>query len=287
MDWAIPDREAETNEFLLGSELVNLYQVLGGTVYLSQSLGDVFTVRAGYFDEDYSSLNKNTNWSLFNWGRKMPNARLDPASSGRIHGMRFSADLRAGGAMDRERLLVEVEHVPDSGIKDREGYTRYFGSLRYGQRFWYGTALVARLAGGLSNEQLPDQRAFRLGGLNTLRGYEPGEVPELPPGASSGFDYHGGGTRMALANIEYLAGMPEHFGIAFFGDAGGVWRDGEAVRSSGIRRDIGIGLILSGWSALEASVPDEDDGSLRINWAMPVGPVAHGSHWTVNFVQPF
>ncbi len=286
MDWAVPSREAGTNAFLTGNELINLHQVLGGNVFISQSLGDVLTVSAGYFDEDFSSLIKHTNWSLFDHDAKEPNAALNPLSEGRFQGVRFSGDLHGETSMTREHLRIEVEHVTDSEITGMENYTRYLGIIRFGQRFWYGTSLITRLAGGYSADPLPDQRAFRLDGLNTLRGYDPGEIP-APPAGLNGFTYDGGGNRMALANIEYLAGLDDHFGVSFFGDAGGVWRDGETVRKSGIKGDVGIGVILDGWPEIADSVQDEDQETFRINWAIPVGPLSHRSHWTINFSQPF
>ena len=84
------------------------------------------------------------------------------------------------------------------------------------------------------------------------------------------------------------------FGIIFFADAGNVWREGEDRELGDLRRDIGIGIstgadfLMFGQAIPSFSaITPHDRGDLRLNWAIPVGPVPHDSQWTVNFVQGF
>ena len=71
-------------------------------------------------------------------------------------------------------------------------------------------------------------------------------------------------------------------------DVGGVWRKGEDVDVPGLKRDLGVGLVFGGdWFPLENRRSHEIVSGLRVNWAVPVGPVKHVSHWTVNFVRSY
>ena len=286
MDWAVPPADADWNGFLLGLETTNLFQVEGSTATVSQDIGNVLRMSAEYFDEEFSSLEKNTDWSLFNRRHtKAINSSLSPFSLGGVSGMRYAIEVRPPTRVSRTIFRLEAEQALDAENPATGEYIRYLGTIHFSQRLPYRNLLLMRFAGGYADSGLPDQKAFRLGGVNTLRGFDQGMVPE-PPAGLDGFGYNGGGNRMVLANIEYHTDDRNDFGLAFFGDIGGVWREGEDIETSDLKRDIGIGLILGGgFDPVEWS--DDDESTLRINWAIPVGNVPHKSRWTVNFVRPF
>ena len=297
MEWAIPAHDAHLNAFFLGLEANNLYQVEGGTAYISQSLSDFFTIRAEYFEENYGSLKKHTNWSLFNHRHKKednpPLQRVgDPfpgiESEGRLAGMRYSIRLQKKSSRMNSMLYLETERTFEDRGDILPAYTRYLGNFVYDLKLPYRHLLKLRVAGGYSGDVLPDQKSFRLGGLNTLRGYGFGDVPD-PPGDRDGFDYHGGGSRMFLVNIDYFTyGFNRNFRLVFFGDAGNVWLKGEDTDFKDLKRDLGIGLAFDAdFFGLVDIGRDKFPDGFRINWAVPVGNVSHVSQWTVNFVRAY
>jgi len=297
MNWAIPAHDSYLNAFLLGIETINYYQVEGATGYISQSFSDIFTVRAEYFEEDYSSLKKHTNWSLFNHRHKKEdnpslakedNPPLAFKSEGRLTGLRYSVQLRKNAFVTNTMLYLEAESTFDTRSDTLPAYTRFLGNFIYNMYFPYRHLLKLRLTGGYSDDALPDQKSFRLGGVNTLRGFAFGEIPE-PPSGTNGFNYQGGGNRMLLANIDYFTGRSgDDLRFIFFGDIGGVWQKREDVDMKDLKRDLGIGIAFGG----DFFTPDKSDNnafndSFRINWAIPVGNVPHVSQWTVNFVRAY
>jgi len=284
MDWAIPSDDANLNALIPGLETKNYYQVEGGTGYITQSIGKIFNLRAEYFEEEYGSLKKNTNWSFFNHrSKKEDNPPLNPLSEGRIAGMRYSAELSYSIRYANARLAVSAEKSFDREGAYLPGYTRYFCNAVSTTRYPNHNLLKLRIAGGYSGDELLDPKAFRLGGLNTLRGFGYGILPEL-----SGFGYQGGGNRMFLTNIDYFFGRDnDDLRLVVFGDAGGVWRKGDDVDITTLKRDLGAGLVLDGEFFPLESKHHKYVNTLRINWAIPVGPEPHVSRWTVNFVRAY
>ncbi|MCE5252518.1 outer membrane protein assembly factor [bacterium] len=283
MEWAIPPDEAYMNAFLLGLDTMNYYQVEGGTGYISQSVGSILTVKAEYFDEDYSSLKKYTNWSVFNnRSTKEDNPPLNPLYEDRISGMRYSAEFTYRHRYANGRLMLSAEKSIDRGGQYLPEYTRFFCNAVSTTRYPDRNLLKIRVAGGYSEDELPDQKSFRLGGLNTLRGFEFGTLPE-----PSGFGVQSGGNQMFLANIDYFFGYDDEFRLVLFGDVGGVWHKDEAVKADTLRRDLGVGLVFDGDFFPLESRHHEYVNTLRVNCAIPVGPEPHVSMWTVNFVRAY
>ena len=184
-------------------------------------------------------------------------------------------------------LDVTLERTFDNRNDTLDPYTRVLAQGVYTSRLGYLHLMKMRIAGGYANDELPPQKAFKLGGLHTLRGFEFGTLPELPPDMD-GYDYLGGGNRMFLTNIDYYTGWDDDIQLVFFADVGGVWYDEEAVTASSLKRDVGIGLQLdSDLFDLEDLADGEFEDGFRINWAVPVGPEPHISNWTVNFVRSY
>lgn len=287
LDWAVSRDEASINAFLVGLENKNFFEVKGATAFVGFAVNDAFSIRASYFDDEYSSLKKHTNWSFFNAAHtKADNLPLISSFETRYTGMRYEASARYRDGFTESRVRVEAEQGDPEHPGIPESYTRWLGNAEFFWWFQWDNMLRFRAAAGYSNDNLPPQRAFRLGGLNTLRGYEFESVPELDPQAGQmGFLF--GGNKMLLFNMDYIYGMENDFGIAFFADAGNAWINDGEYDLNDLRRDVGIGLVfgqVGRWSRYGSETgPD----GLRINWATPVGPVPHTSHWTVNFIRSF
>ncbi|MFC1509446.1 BamA/TamA family outer membrane protein [Candidatus Omnitrophota bacterium] len=288
MEWAIPKYDSYLNAFIAGLETTNYYKVEGASGYISQSFGNNFDVKVEYFEENFESIKKHTNWSVFNQRhKKEDNPLLSPGAIGNISGARLSAEYSKKYTVSSALFSLLAEQSYDRYQDSLPEYTRFLGNAVYSCKVPYRNQFTIRIAGGYSDDVLPEQKAFRLGGLNTLRGFDFGSVPE-PPAGLDGFDYHGGGNRMFLTNIDYFLGSSDEFRMVLFGDVGGVWQKGESVDSDDLKRDVGVGFVFSGdIFPIETRQSEEVMTGLRINWAIPVGPEPHVSHWTVNFVRAY
>jgi outer membrane protein insertion porin family len=127
--------------------------------------------------------------------------------------------------------------------------------------FWKTVFLVQGRGGYIdekSGEKLPVYHKFRLGGINTVRGFEAFTIsPRDPATANPAIGYPGdpiGGNQMLIFNTEYRFPLLREqgiFGLVFF-DAGNVFTDDpNALTVSGLRTGAGGG----------------------IRWYSPVGPL--------------
>lgn len=284
MEWAIPKNDAYLNAFILGEEATNYSHVESAYGFISQSFGKKFDGTIRYFEDTYGSVGKETDRSLFNKNRvKEENPPLGPESAVRISGVRLMLTGREVHTITDFRSKIEIERSFRKSERDYPAYTRIIGLASWNLRYWYDNLVKFRIAGGYSNANLPDQKSFRLGGHNTLRGFDSMSIPASPAGQTP-FSTFDGGDRMFLANFDYFWG--HDLALIFFGDFGGVWRKGEPVTASSLKRDIGIGLAL-GSDFFSSVAGDEQKAGFRVNWAVPVGNEPHASHWTVNFIREY
>lgn len=86
-----------------------------------------------------------------------------------------------------------------------------------------------RLRGGLSNQQLPLDRRFFLGGVGSLRGYDFKEFE---------------GNRYFLANIDYYWRFSDDFSLALFTDLGQAGFSKKQFEKNGLKSDVGVGMLL-------------------------------------------
>jgi len=297
MDWAIPPYESYLNAFILGLETKNYFQVEGTSGYISLGDDETASLKFEYFEEDFSSLYKHTNWSFFNHRHKKDdNLPLPPLEEGRLTGMRLVFDISHHTSLTNSRLIIEAERALDKGTDTIGKYDRLFGNTMHNWRLSPLSLLKLRLAGGYSKDILPGQKSFKLGGINTLRGFDFESIGGSPDPVGLPINFISGGNRMALCNIDYFIGHKSDFRFILFADAGGVWHKGEDIEIKGIKRNIGIGVASKhdffGLSkskhrnVFENRFKHLADG-WRINWAVPVGNEPHVSHWTVNFVRTF
>jgi hypothetical protein len=284
MEWAIPHDDAYLNAFLLGEETANYSHVESAYGYITQNICNFCEGSLRYFEDTYSSAGKETDWSLFNRNRvKEENPPLSAGSAVKISGARLTITHREVHTITDFRSKIEIERTYQKTHHDYPAYTRILGLASWNLQYWYDNLVKFRVAGGYSNQVLPDEKSFRLGGLNTLRGFRSMSIP-LQPSGQTPYTTFAGGEKMLLANFDYFWG--DELSLIFFGDIGGVWRKGEPVTSSSVKRDLGIGLAFGSdfFSAVEG---DEHKSGFRVNWAVPVGNEPHHSHWTVNFVRAY
>jgi len=285
MDWAVPPIESYMNAFLGGLETKHYHRVEGATGYIGLSSREGVRIRGEYFEEKFGSLEKHTDWSLFNRRHvKDANLPLSPVDEGRLVGVRLRGEFSHRFMFSSARLVLEAERALDRGDGYLGPYTRLFGNGVATWKLSPENYLKVRLAGGYSRDVLPAPRAFNLGGHNTLRGFD---YQSIPGGYPFSFQY--GGNRMVLCNVEYLLGKEDDIGMVLFADAGGVWMKKQDLRLGDIKRDVGVSLTFDFevFGLDTGSGAGERPEGLRVNWAVPVGDEPHVSHWTLNFVQTF
>ena len=153
-------------------------------------------------------------------------------------------------------------------------FTKIEGSTSWYFPFRWDTTFHVKFAAGYVKEnssgQLPVYEKFYLGGLSTMRGFEPGDMsPEVI--RSDGYSEKIGGTQMWYSNLEYIfplfkeAGLK---GVVFFdigdvSDAGDITLDSEETLEDdpNLRKSVGFGFR---WLS--------PMGPLRLEWGYNIDP---------------
>lgn len=204
--------------------------------------------------ESHTSLQKSTDWFIFNWGSKLKVRENPPIIPGRMRGIVFQYDFHNQKSSLGWHNTLFVEHnIPTIG-SDFD-FTRLLLHLRYA--FPLKTNRIrTRFLFGFSDSPLPIQRQFVIGGVGGLRGYP----WYRPTDESKGIiTYKGGhqsssyvfaGDRGFLLNIEYHYRLSNLFSrdmfknmfvIAFL-DEGQVWNASNGAYTFDPKGNIGIGF---------------------------------------------
>ncbi|MFW6021991.1 MAG: BamA/OMP85 family outer membrane protein [Halanaerobiaceae bacterium] len=110
-------------------------------------------------------------------------------------------------------------------------FTKYNADVRrYYPGFKLGHAWGLRAKGGIGIGDIPELEKYRLGGSESLRGYEYGEVD---------------GDKMLLLNAEYRFPIVDNFTGVVFTDAGNAWEFNEEVDLSKLKLSYGAGLRMN------------------------------------------
>ena len=231
-----------------GFEIAFRWQKLPRMEYLSPP----HLVTLKLLAENHESLEKSTDWHLFNW-RSTSKARENPViTPGRMRSVMFEYDLNPRRNNFGWHNTFFVEHS-NTALGSDFDFTRYQLHLRYAHLL--GKHRVrTRAVGSFSTASLPIQRQFTIGGPGVLNGY--------PLYAFSG-------DRGYLFNIEYFYSLPELFFwrnrqfdfdfnlfLVFFLDAGQTWNLTDDTRTLVPKSDAGIGFQFG-----------ENDSFLRFNVA--------------------
>ena len=179
--------------------------------------------------ESHESLQKNTDWHLFNWSSKseVRGNRLITPGQMRSATFRYDFDTRNDYLGSHHTFLVEHSN-PAFGSDFN--WTRFQAHLRYAYPLG-DHQIRARAVVGAATAPLPMQRQFVMGGIGTLNGY--------PLYAFSG-------DAGLLCNIEFLYQLfsfgDQSFSAALTLDEGQVWSRSENQRGFDPKGSVGIGL---------------------------------------------
>ena len=205
-----------------------------------------------FLTENHESLEKSTDWHLFNW-RSTSKARENPAiTPGGLRSVMFEYNLNTRQNHLGWHNTFFVEHSNTAFGSDFD-FTRYQLHLRYAHPLGKHR-IRTRAVGSFSTASLPIQRQFTIGGPGVLNGYPV---------------YAFAGDRGYLFNIEYFYSLPELFFwrnmpfdfdfnlfLVLFLDAGQTWNLTDDTHTLMPKSDAGIGFQFG-----------ENDSFLRFNVA--------------------
>ena len=235
-----------------GFEIAFRWQTLPRMEYIPP----MHSVKLTLLAENHESLEKSTDWHLFNW-QSTSKARENPAiTPGRMRSVMLEYDLNLRTNHRANHLgwhnTFSVEHGNAAFGSDFD-FTRYQLHLRYA--YPLGEHRIrTRAIGSFSTESLPIQRQFTIGGPGVLNGYPL---------------YAFVGDRGYLFNVEYFYNLPElsfwrnmqfdfdfNLFLVFFLDAGQTWNIDDETSTLVPKSDAGIGFQFG-----------ESDSFLRFNVA--------------------
>lgn len=248
--WKTSWLENSLAAFFFENDFFDYYEVEGWSFYAVQRISPYLQLSAGYRDEIYRSLDKNTGWSLFKGDGFAENPVIDDGDmnslifaleGGRVLGLH---SLPRGAAF---RLEAEV----GDGLGGDFAFNRYVGDARAYIPVTDFSSLGLRLRGGLTTgDFIPLQKQFTVGGIGSVRGYIQNSFL---------------GTRMLLGNVEYIVDGIDLFDDLFddiqfigFADFGWVNTFGtDAFDVDDVLPTAGFGIGL-------------DDRAVRLELAFPL-----------------
>ena len=153
--------------------------------------------------------------------------------SGRISSITFNAtqDTRNHYFNPSEGNLMNFSlELASSFLGSDSSFAKLNSDIRrYIPGFEEDQAWALRFKTGLANSVLPSGQKFRLGGSETLRGYDFGEFS---------------GEYLLLTNVEYRFLLEDNFTGVLFGDMGNVWDYDQSIDLGNLRYALGLGLRM-------------------------------------------
>jgi hypothetical protein len=275
------DEEDFIASAILGRNYRDYYQREGYELSLTQIITPSNKIILKFRDDDYHTLYKMTDWSLFN-GDEIKRENL-PADDGRMKSIILSYELDS--RREKETTMRHFHPMPIPSNKTTNGwkgvvsveYARSplgaelnekfdftlfgFEITRY-NRLSRHQLLDFRLKGGIADNSLPLQYKFYLGGIGSLRGYK--------------FQEFAGGDKMILANVEYKIAPDIKYEIAdnvrlgistnlvIFVDTGYVWEQDETPKMKDLKTNVGIGFQAEEGFRIDIAKPIEEGRKLKL-----------------------
>ncbi|MBN2429329.1 MAG: outer membrane protein assembly factor BamA [Deltaproteobacteria bacterium] len=174
--------------------------------------------------------------------------------------------------LDPSKGSISTASVEYAGLGGTENFLKYrVNSRHYFPLFWGTVFSINGEIGYLqktTDEQLPIDEKFFLGGLNSLRGFA---VREVGPRDPVTCDFYGG-TKEAFFNFDFIFPLIKDIGmkgVVFF-DTGNAWEEEDYF--SKMRYSVGAGIR---WAS--------PMGPLRIEWGFNLDPEEYESNSEIDF----
>ena len=244
-DWLMGHKENTAMALIGGADYRDYYEVEGAAITLTCHPTRQLALQFGYYNEDNRWLGANRNlWSLFGG-----DFSFDPNFNSLDTSLReqLKADLDNTADVGLNAFLEFDTRSPDDPFRrsawhftgeaqwsrpsfDSDfDYKRYQVGLRRYQKLHRRAMLVGRFMYGQTEGSVPLHKAFFLGGLGSLRGYDHKEYL---------------GSKFWLANLEYRFRFPDHdLALAPFWDVGQI-TDGGSLSEAEVKNSLGLGLYL-------------------------------------------
>jgi hypothetical protein len=215
--------------FFLKEDYRDYFTRDGSTLRARLGLPFHSTLKVAYMDDDYMSLENQTDWSLFRGSTEFrPNPPIDDGEMNSIL-TSYTLDTVNSDKCVPNGVLVTVAMENAGGDI---GGDFYFTTLMFDARNYvklspyqflrYHFKLNTRTQG-----TLPLQREFYVGGIGTLRGHDYKELT---------------GDQMVLGSLEYGAYATRKIGIYAFVDTGKAWYGDGGFTDQRLELDVGIGV---------------------------------------------
>ena len=207
-------------------------------------MGRYADIQTEFYVQENESLVKNTNWAIFgskkDFRENFSTVGTDPALLESINGkrrmlaMNFELDTRDSKDWPRLGQLVRlrVETAGDGQLGDLGGdqsFETMQASITNYIPLTRKQHIGLRMKAGHSDQQLPLDKWFFLGGIGSLRGYDYKEFA---------------GNRFILANLDYYFEFSRSFTLAVFGDLGKAGFSESEFKDNDLKSDVGAGVIF-------------------------------------------
>jgi Omp85 superfamily domain len=280
-EWLLSTTENSLTSFFVKDDYHDFYRRSGYEVHISQNFTIFLKGTLAYRNEQYESVKRNANWSLFNNDDKF---RENPAiNDGDIRSVyaELYLDTRDNIQLPRKGWfgLLGIESSTKGGLNSDFSFNQYTLELRRYQNFGYKERLDMRLKIGSSEGVLPLQKKYQIGGLSTLRGF--------------GYkDFQG--DRMLLANFEYNLNprifstdllFLDELNYVIFYDIGDAWDSNPVkddqwyegfskLRLTELNSDLGLALTFN-------------NGNYRISMAKRLDTGRRSLNFIFRIIKPF
>lgn len=261
-EWIIPTEENSIAAALIKEDFQDYYKRQGFGFYAREEIASALELSVGYYEDDYYSLERNTNWSFFGGDKHFRyNPQIDEGLM-----KTYQAQIKLDTRDDKESpysgwYLAASGMWNKSSTESAYDYDRYIVDLRRFIPLRYGENFDIRLRLGTGRGYMPLQHLFDLGGISTLRG----------------FNYKlFSGDRLVLANVEYRFGnrssrfrgngLFDPFNFILFFDTGRAWfADYHDKYNQGFKQ--------LNWSLMHSNIGialTDDEGRIRLNIAKSI-----------------
>jgi hypothetical protein len=244
-EWMFTTEENTIAGLFFKEDYHDFYYRKGIRGYIGQGIGRYGYLEAEYAAQENETLTKNTNKAIFggkknfreNYSTVYDDPRYLESIAGNRRTLAFTIgwDSRDNEDWPRRGQLLELkwESAGDDGIIGGLGgdrsYDRVQASLTHYMQLNRKQHVTIRMMSGYSDDNLPLDKWFFLGGPGSLRGYDYKEF---------------GGDRYFLANLDYYFDFSRDFAIAVFGDIGKTGFSEWSFNNNDYKNDIGIGIIF-------------------------------------------
>ena len=220
-NWIIQNEENSLASFFLHEDFRDYFYRTGFGAHIGQDIGSFLKLKVKYLIDDYDGTENNTNWALFG-GSKDFSPNFGFMGEGTTIDEGNMRSVIASGALKLFNGDLHLTGTAEKAGGDLSGdfeFSRYIFEARGYFNLGSCEGLDFRLKLGSSEDDLPLQKYFTLGGISTLRGFSHKEFY---------------GKQMALLNLEYriFSGeRPSHlwflklFQVRLFADMGSTHPD--------------------------------------------------------------